>query len=88
MRDILFHQRIFYFLFFFIWKKLHDTPRNHFEDLMIHTSRFIPSIHFENVWAIKELYSRMDLKVHLRKLWEDRFRPKINYVVNLSLYFN
>ena len=55
---------------------------------MIHNSGFVPSFHFENVWAIKELYSRMGLKVHLRKLWEDRFRPKINYAVNLSLYFN
>ena len=43
---------------------------------MIHNSGFVPSFHFENVWAIKELYSRMGLKIHLRKLWEDRFRPK------------
>ena len=67
---------------------MHDTPGNHFEDLMIPNSGFIPYFHFENVWARKELYSRMGLKVHLLKLWEDPFRPKINYAMNLSLYFN
>ena len=74
MRDILFHQRII--LLLFISKKLHDTPRNHFEDLMIPNSGFIPYFHFENVWARKELYSRMGLNVHICRLWEDHLDPK------------
>ena len=74
MRDILFHQRII--LLLFISKKLHDTPRNHFEDLMIPNSGFVPSFYFENVWARKELYSRMGLNVHICRLWEDHLDPE------------
>ena len=55
---------------------MHDTPGNHFEDLMIPNSGFVPSFYFENVWARKELYSRMGLNVHICRLWEDHLDPK------------